>query len=65
MKEQIMQNLGAVIAALNSVCVSGEDNFANMAGSLRVLRQVCEMIAASDVTEKGCDEKQHADEPEA
>jgi hypothetical protein len=51
MKEQILQNIDAVIGALNNVSVCGEENLANLAGSLRVLHQIGAMLQNAEFSE--------------
>lgn len=51
MKEQIMQNISAVIAALNCVTVSGKDNLGNIAGSISVLEDVYRALAGVEFAE--------------
>lgn len=48
MKNEIIQKLGAVINALNNVYVKGEQNLANLSGSIGVLREVAEQIGTAD-----------------
>lgn len=57
MKNEIIQKLGAVINALNNVSVKGEQNLANLSGSIGVLKEVVGQISAYDFTE-GKDKKQ-------
>ena len=42
MKNEIIQKLGAVINALNNVYVKGEQNLANLSGSITILREIAE-----------------------
>lgn len=56
MKNEIIQKLGAVINALNNVSVKGEQNLANLSGSIGVLKEVVGQISAYDFTE-GKDKK--------
>ncbi len=44
MKNEIIQKLGAVINALNNVCVKGEQNLANLSGSITILKEVAEQV---------------------
>lgn len=53
MKNEIMQKIGAVINALNNVSVMGEQNLANMSGSITVLKEVVSQLNACEfATEK-------------
>lgn len=52
MKNEIMQRIVSVINALNNVSVKGEQNLANLSGSITVLREVAEMVAASRIEEE-------------
>lgn len=53
MKNEIMQKIGAVINALNNVSVMGEQNLANMSGSITVLKEVVTQLSACEfATEK-------------
>ena len=49
MKEQIMQRLGAVLNALNSISVSGKSNLANLSGSIAVIEEVHTMLMDFDI----------------
>lgn len=49
MKNEIMQRIVSVINALNNVSVKGEQNLANLSGSITVLREVAEMVAAARI----------------
>lgn len=51
MKEKILQNINAVVMALNRVYVSGKDNLANLSGSITVLEDVYTMLNACEVVE--------------
>lgn len=44
MKEQVLQNIGAVINALNQVSTKGEENLSNLGGSISMLRKVYDQI---------------------
>lgn len=44
MKNEIIQKLGAVINALNNVYVKGEQNLANLSGSITILKEVAEQV---------------------
>ncbi len=45
MKNEIIQRIMSVINALNNVSVKGEQNLANMSGSITVLRETANMIS--------------------
>lgn len=49
MKNEIIQKLGAVINALNNISVKGEQNLANLSGSITVLKEIAAQINVSDV----------------
>lgn len=51
MKTEMIQKLGAVINALNNVYVKGEQNLANMSGSITILKEVAEQLAACEFAE--------------
>jgi hypothetical protein len=57
MKNEIMQCIVSVINALNNVSVKGEQNLANLSGSITVLREVAEMVAAAKIEEETKDEE--------
>jgi len=57
MKNEIMQRIVSVINALNNVSVKGEQNLANLSGSITVLREVAEMVAAAKIEEETKDEE--------
>lgn len=44
MKNEMIQKLGAVINALNNVYVKGEQNLANLSGSITILKELAEQI---------------------
>jgi len=48
MKNEIIQKLGAVINALNNVYVKGEQNLANLSGSITILKEVAEQLGYSN-----------------
>ncbi len=50
MKDEIMQRIGAVLTALNSVTVSGKHNLTNLSGSIAVLEEVAGMLAVAEIT---------------
>lgn len=58
MKDRVLQNISAVVAALNTVTVSGKNNLANLSGSIAILEELytalgaCEIIAPETNTEK-------------
>ena len=52
MKDEIMQRLLSVINALNNVSVKGENNLANLSGSITILREVAGMVANADFVEE-------------
>lgn len=49
MKNEIIQKLGAVINALNNVYVKGEQNLANLSGSITILKEVAEQVNGLNV----------------
>lgn len=49
MKEQIINNLGAVINALNTVTVCGRDNLGNLSGSIAVLESIQRALAGVEI----------------
>jgi hypothetical protein len=52
MKNEIIQKLGAVINALNNVSVSGEQNLANLSGSIAILKEVAGQINVCEFADK-------------
>ena len=48
MKNDILNKLGAVISALNSVSVSGKANMENLCGSISVLEDVAKTILGAE-----------------
>lgn len=57
MKTEIIQKLSAVINALNNVSVSGEQNLANLSGSIAILKEVANQINVSEFTDNKQDTK--------
>ena len=51
MKDEIMQKLGAVINALNHICVSGKANLTNLSGSIAVIEEVASMLNGASIIE--------------
>ncbi len=51
MKEEIMQRITSVVNALNNVYVKGEQNLANLSGSITILRETAEMIQRAPFAE--------------
>lgn len=52
MKEQIMQNISAVLGALNNVDVRGKANLANMTGSIEILERVLQALNEVNIVSK-------------
>lgn len=52
MKEQIMQNISAVLGALNNVDVHGKANLANMTGSIEILERVLQALNEVNIVSK-------------
>lgn len=44
MNEKIIQNIVAVLNALNNISVSGKQNLANLSGSISVLEDVLQLL---------------------
>lgn len=44
MKDQVMQQLGFVLNALNNVYVKGKANLANLSGSIAILEEVADVF---------------------
>ena len=57
MKGEIMQRIVSVINALNNVTVKGEQNLANMSGSITLLREAAEMLAKVNISEEKTSEE--------
>ena len=57
MKNEIIQRIVSVINALNNVTVKGEQNLANMSGSITLLREVAEMLAKVNIAEEKTSEE--------
>lgn len=51
MKEQIMQRLSAVLKALDTVEVRGKANYNVMSGSIALLEEISQMLAAVEISE--------------
>lgn len=49
MKNEIIQRLNAVYAALNKVTICGHENQRNMAGSLDVLSETIQILSACEI----------------
>lgn len=57
MKNRILQNISAVITALNKISVSGKDNLANLSGSICVLEDVCTALNVCEIIEPNANEE--------
>lgn len=51
MKDEILQDLTAVLDALGNVYVHGKDNLGNLVGSICVIEKVAAMVKVSEITE--------------
>lgn len=52
MKQQLIENINAVLGALNSITVSGKANLANLVGSTNILENICSTIANMEIPEE-------------
>lgn len=52
MKQQLIENINAVLGALNSITVSGKANLANLVGSINILENICSTIANMEIPEQ-------------
>ena len=52
MKQQIIDNINAVLGALNSITVSGKANLANLVGSINILENIGSTIANMEIHEE-------------
>lgn len=52
MKNEILNNLTAVLNALNGIQVSGKNNLANLSGSISVIEDVYMRLQGIDFEEK-------------
>lgn len=50
MKGEIMQRLAAVLAALNTIPVSGKQNLSNLVGSISVIEEIIGMLSETEAT---------------
>ncbi len=50
MKNDVMQKIALVINALNSVTVCGEQNLANLSGSIAVLKEIVSQLNNCEIT---------------
>lgn len=51
MKDQVMQQLGFVLNALNNVYVKGKANLANLSGSIAILEEVADVLNNAEIVE--------------
>ncbi len=49
MKEELLQQLSAVLGALNAVSVSGKQNLTNLSGSIAVLEQISAALQDAEI----------------
>ena len=52
MKDEIMQRIISVINALNNVTVKGEQNLANLSGSITVLKEAANLLSSAKFAEE-------------
>lgn len=52
METKIINNLAAVLNALNSVTVSGKHNLSCLSGSISVLEETMQMLGQCEIAEK-------------
>ncbi len=52
MKQQLIENINAVLGALNSITVSGKANLANLVGSINILENIGSTIANMEIPEE-------------
>lgn len=62
MKNEIMQRIVAIINALNNVSVKGEDNLANMSGSITILKEVAALISQAQFVEASQEKETKSEE---
>ena len=62
MKNEIMQRIVSVINALNNVSVKGEENLANLSGSITILKEVAAMISQAQFAATTPDEEIKSEE---
>lgn len=55
MKDEIMQRLIAAVNALNTIPVSGNQNLANLSGSINVIEEVLGMLDGADIVQKAAE----------
>ena len=51
MKDQVLQQLGFVLNALNNVYVKGKTNLANLSGSIAILEEVTDVLNNAEFIE--------------
>ena len=52
MKQQLIENINAVLGALNIITVSGKANLANLVGSINILENIGSTIANMEIPEE-------------
>ena len=57
MKDEIIRNLNAVVAALNSVTVCGKPNLANLSGSISILENITNTLLNYELVEADSSEQ--------
>ena len=62
MKDKIMQNIIAVLGALNNITVSGKQNLANLSGSISVLEEIAGILEGADVVIPGSKADEDSDQ---
>ena len=50
MKNDILYKMNVLIGTLNNISVCGEQNCANIAGSIQILRELCSTINKCEIT---------------
>lgn len=50
-KDDVLQKIGAVLGALNSINVSGRNNVNNLAGSMNILEELAKQLAQCEISD--------------
>lgn len=48
-KNDVLMKLNAIMGVLGNVEVKGEQNFDNMSGSIKMLRDICSLLGKCDI----------------
>lgn len=58
MKDEIIQQIAAVINALDSIAVAGQQNRGNLYGSIETLKAIAQALSSAEITAPNTDSEE-------